>query len=183
MILCEMTPSIVDAAKQEIEQLPATLSPAEAAAKVAEILAAKLEYIDSVCSERDEIIRMRGSALDMAALLSGSHPPGTPSQATGESAPKPKVRRKRTGRSKLIREAARRKIRELNRPMLSGEIAEVLQSEEQFEGMDVDSSTVSAALQFGERQGVFVSEKEGGKLLWNIPGAIPANEQYEFGQR
>lgn len=176
-----MNTSVVSSAKEEIDQLPATLSPAEASGKVAEILAAKLEYIDSVCSERDEIIRMLGSALDMAALLSGSHPP-VPSQAAEESAPKPKVRRKRTGRSKLIREVARLKIRELNRSMLSGEIAEALQSEEQFAGMDIDSSTVSAALQFGERQGMFISEKEGGKLLWNLSGAIPANEQREFNQ-
>jgi len=165
---------LVTEAKQEIGHLPESLNPGEAAREAAKILADKLGFIDSICTQRDEIEEMLRSAEAMASLF------GEESMLASRESPrdmKPRKRR-RTRRAQNIRNAAKTTLADASQPMTSGELAEALQSREGLE--DTDSSAISAALQYGEKRGEFVSRKENGKLQWSLPGPPEIDDEVPF---
>jgi len=169
-----MDRDLVEEAKQEIAQLPASLNHGEAAREAAKILADKLGFIDSICIQRDEIEGMLRSAEAMTALF-GEESIQTSHEGIRKEKP---LGRRRTRRAQNIRDAARTVLVSTAQPTTSSELAEALRSEDGLE--DIDSSTISAALQYGEKHNEFVSRKEKGKLLWSLPGPPEIDDEVPF---
>ena len=150
-------------ARREISELPSELDRPSFLVEAIDILKGWLAFIDAIQSQRENIVHfLKGFQTALEVLKPGEQiAPDSPIK----TAP-PHSRRDVAGR---IRKSAKEALRSTSQWLPSSQLADTVGLYDNALEGTIDSSTVSAAMQYGVKTGEFITVKHSGKRMWGLP--------------